>query len=649
MLITNFAGGEVSKNLYGRIDLPLYQKSVSRLENFSILPQGGITRRSGTKRIGKLKGEARLIPFIVNSAVSFLFEFGAEYIRIWKNGELLTHSGYPIEFLPTADLPLYKSAELGAVQYVQTFDRMYLTHRHYRPYVITWQGGESFTLGTLNITGNAHQLPFQAPDEYPACVALFSSRLFLASTTKQPQRIWASKVFEYENFTYFDTVVSSSTQLKKADLRVFSAKATKGSATLTNLTKDFTGIKNITDYYVSGHKGVPDGTKVVSVTSDTMTLTNAVTEDKEDMTLSIHLWKNPESPASEDYQQIEKINTVTTPAHAFYLEVASDKNDAIKWLACAKDLIVGTECSEWVIPEGVNAQQTQVQLQSRYGVSDRQAALIGKNVIYIGQGGHTVRDYSFEFQERSYKSIDITQAASHLLADSAAVDFDYTNTGAAPRVFVSRADGTVCVLLYDRDIGVAAWSRIILKSGKITNIATIPGEGGYDELYLSVERDGTYYLERLTEEAAGGQFVYLDSYSEYTRETDASEYRMASVYVREDKKLFSLEALPEKYKDFSKKMYIGYQYESVVESLPVINSSENNKKRIVSLSVRFLDSYLPLVSQADTPEQTIYKEEPFTGVEKVPVQGGFERDVFFKLRMEKCERCTILAVNAELA
>ncbi|MFC1239710.1 hypothetical protein ACFGOO_09815 [Treponema vincentii] len=648
MLITNFAGGEVSKNLYGRIDLPLYQKSVSRLENFSILPQGGITRRSGTERVGKLKGRARLIPFIVNTNLSFLFEFGAEYIRIWKNGELLTHSGYPIEFLPTADLPLYKSAELEAVQYVQTFDRMYLTHRHYRPYVITWQGGESFTLGTLNITGNAHQVPFQSPDEYPACVALFSSRLFLASTTKQPQRIWASKVFDYENFTYSDTVVSSSTQLKKADLRVFSAKATKGSATLTAVTKDFTGITNITDYYISGHKGVPKGTKVASVTSDTMTLTNAVTEDKEDMVLSIHLWKNPESPASEDYKNIEKINNVTSPAHAFYLELASDKNDAIKWLACAKDLIVGTECSEWVIPEGVNAQQVQVQLQSRYGVSDTQAALIGRTVLYIGQGGHTVRDYSFDFQERTYKSIDVTQAANHLLTESAAVDFDYTNT-ASPRIFVNREDGTVCVLLYDKDIGCAAWSRITLKNGKVTNIATIPGEGGYDEIYLSVEREGVYYLECLTEEKAGGEAVYLDSYCAYTSETDESQYRTASVYVRENRELFPLEALPEKYKDFSKEMYIGYPYESIVESLPVINSSENNKKRIVSLSIRFLDSYLPLVSQTDTPEQTIYKEEPFTGVEKVPVQGGFERDVFFKVRIEKCERCTILAVNAELA
>lgn len=54
-------------------------------------------------------------------------------------------------------------------------------------------------------------------------------------------------------------------------------------------------------------QGCTEGTKVASVTSDTMTLTNAVTEDKEDMVLSIHLWKNPESPASEDYKNIEKL------------------------------------------------------------------------------------------------------------------------------------------------------------------------------------------------------------------------------------------------------------------------------------------------------------------------------------------------------
>ena len=68
---------------------PVYQNSVSRLENFDIMQTGGIKRRGGTERIGKLKGYARLIPFIVNNTLSFIFEIGPEYIRIWKNGTLL--------------------------------------------------------------------------------------------------------------------------------------------------------------------------------------------------------------------------------------------------------------------------------------------------------------------------------------------------------------------------------------------------------------------------------------------------------------------------------------------------------------------------------------------------------------------------------
>lgn len=647
MLITNFTGGEISKNLYGRIDLPIYQNSVSRLENFNILLQGGISRRAGTERIGKLKSEARLIPFIVNNNLSFIFEIGPEYIRVWKNGVLLTSAGLPIEFIPTPGLPLYKKAELDEIQYVQTYDSMYLTHRHYKPYVIKWQGADTFTLATLNITGNAHKLPFQAQDEYPACVAFFNGRLFLASTTKEPQKIWASKVFEYENYTYFDTVVSKSTQLKKPDLRVFSAKATKGSTVLTSVTKDFTDISNITDYYISGHKGVPKGTKVVSVTVDTMTLSNAVTEDKEDMVLSIHLWKNPESPTSEDYKTVEKINNVTTPAHAFYFEISSDKNDAIKWITSSKDLIIGTESSEWVMSESSNAQKIQVQLQSRYGVSNKQASLIGRSVIYIGQGGRTLRDYIYDYQEKTYKSIDLTQAASHLLSESAAIDFDYTNTP-SPKIFLTRKDGVVCVLSYDRNTGIAAWSRLLLASGKVKNIATVPSSDGYDAIYFAVEKNDTIYLERLKDEI-NEQSVYLDGFSKFTKETIQESYKEASVYISKEKKLYRLDELPDSYKDFTQQMYIGYPYKSIIESLPVINSSENNQKRIVNLSIRFLNSYLPLVSQSGTSEQTIYKEEPFSGVENVPVVGGFDRDVFFKLCMEKPEACTVLTVNAELA
>lgn len=647
MLVTNFAGGEVSKNLYGRIDLPIYQNSVSRLENFDIMQTGGIKRRGGTERIGKLKGYARLIPFIVNNTLSFIFEIGPEYIRIWKNGTLLTLAGFPVEFSPTPDLPLYQKSDLSEIQYAQTYDSLYLAHRHYKPYVIKWQGGDTFTFGSLNITGNAHKLPFQGSDNYPSCVALFQGRLFFASTIREPQKIWASKVFEYENFTYFDTVVSKTTQLKNPDLRVFSAKAAKDSDVLTELTKDFTDITNITDYYVSGHKGIPKDTKVLSVTSDSMKLSKPATVDKEDMVLAIHLWKNADSPKADDYKDTELINNVTAPNHAFYFEIGSDKNDKIKWITPSKDLIIGTESSEWVMSEGVTAQRIEVQLQSRYGVADFQGSLIGRSVIYIGQGGRSLRDYAYDFQEHTYKSIDLTQAASHLLIESKAVDFDYTNSP-VQKIYLSRDDGSACVLLYDKNTGIAAWTKIVLGNGKIKNIVTVPGLKGFDDVYFEVERKGIFYLEKIAE-TEKNKTIYLDSFSKYTSETQTDEYELSSVFIPKERKIFKLEELPDEYKDFSKEMYIGYEYTSTVESLPVINSADNNKKRIAALLIRFLDSYLPLVSQTETREQTIYEKEPFSGVVSVPVEGNFNRDVFFKLKMKRPERCEILAVNANLA
>ena len=644
MLITNFAGGEVAESLFGRVDLPIYQMSVRRLDNFFVIPTGGITRRSGTQRLGKLKGEARLIPFIVNNSLSFIFEVGAEYIRIWKNGNLLTNAGNPIEFLPTSDLPLYKKAQLSDIQYAQTYDSLYLVHRHYKPYVINWQGGDSFTLASLAITGNAHKVPFEGQENYPGCVAIFNGRLILAGTTKEPQKIWASKVFEYTNFTYFDTVVSKSTQLKNPDLRVFSAKATKDSNVLTSVTKDFTGIAHIADYYVSGHKGIPNGTKVVSVTNDTMTLSNAVTVDKEDMVLSIHLWKNADSPTSEDYEEKEIINNVTTPSHAYSFELGSDKNDAIKWLAAAKDLIIATESSEWIMGENVTATNVQVQLHSRYGASSFQACLVGQAVVYIGSGGRSVKNYVYDYEERTYKSIDLTQAASHLFTQSEAIDFDYTHVP-VPNIFVTRKDGVACTLLYDKNNGIAAWSKIIIGSGKIKNTVSTASADGYDDVYFCVERENAFYLEKLSKTAK----VYLDSFSYFDADTQQSDYHGSSVYISEGDKLYELEALPDEYKDFSKEMYIGYPYESVVESLPVINDTRNEKKRIVSLLVRFLQSHLPFVSQCAQAEDLPNEKEPFDGVISVPVRSGFERDVFFKMRFTKPHGCTILAVNADLA
>jgi hypothetical protein len=93
-IVTNFQAGEFSPRLEGRIDLQKYNSGAQKLENMLIFPQGGITRRPGTKYAGTSKdgGKVRLINFEYSDEQAYVLEFGANYIRFFKDGGLLTEA-----------------------------------------------------------------------------------------------------------------------------------------------------------------------------------------------------------------------------------------------------------------------------------------------------------------------------------------------------------------------------------------------------------------------------------------------------------------------------------------------------------------------------------------------------------------------------
>ena len=93
-IVTNFQAGEFSPRLEGRIDLQKYNSGAQKLENMLIFPQGGITRRPGTKFAGTSKdgGKVRLINFEFSDEQAYVLEFGANYIRFFKDGGILTEA-----------------------------------------------------------------------------------------------------------------------------------------------------------------------------------------------------------------------------------------------------------------------------------------------------------------------------------------------------------------------------------------------------------------------------------------------------------------------------------------------------------------------------------------------------------------------------
>ena len=90
----SFAAGEISPNLYARVDLAKYHIAAKLLRNFFTWPSGGVSNRAGTMFVGRCRNSnypVHLIPFQFNLIQTYILEFGHLYMRVIMNG------GYVLE------------------------------------------------------------------------------------------------------------------------------------------------------------------------------------------------------------------------------------------------------------------------------------------------------------------------------------------------------------------------------------------------------------------------------------------------------------------------------------------------------------------------------------------------------------------------
>ena len=104
-IVTNFRAGELSPRLEGRIDLDKYNEAAQTLQNMIVFPQGGVTRRPGTFFAGAAKdgGKVRLINFEFSDEQAYVIELGADYMRFFKDGGLLTEAPVTITNITQSD------------------------------------------------------------------------------------------------------------------------------------------------------------------------------------------------------------------------------------------------------------------------------------------------------------------------------------------------------------------------------------------------------------------------------------------------------------------------------------------------------------------------------------------------------------------
>ncbi len=191
-LFRSFAGGEMSPEMFGRVDDAKFQTGAAKVRNFIPMPQGPLENRAGLAFVREVKDstkKVRLIPFTYSTTQTMVLELGAGYFRFHTQGATLG-PGTPAAYngatayvvgnlvssggvnyycianttgnappnatywyaMPAGiyEIPNpYAEADLFDIHYVQSADVLTLVHPNYAPRELKRLGATSWTLTTI--------------------------------------------------------------------------------------------------------------------------------------------------------------------------------------------------------------------------------------------------------------------------------------------------------------------------------------------------------------------------------------------------------------------------------------------------------------------------------------------------------------------
>ena len=84
---TSFLSGEISPRLLGQVDLEGYKEGAKTVENFTVHPHGGISRRGGFRFVAEVKDSSKTTVvrgLAYKNEFFYMLEFGHNYIRFFR-------------------------------------------------------------------------------------------------------------------------------------------------------------------------------------------------------------------------------------------------------------------------------------------------------------------------------------------------------------------------------------------------------------------------------------------------------------------------------------------------------------------------------------------------------------------------------------
>jgi hypothetical protein len=553
-LTRSFAGGEITPEMYGRLDNVKFQTGLALCLNAYVLPHGPVAKRPGTGYVnaaGNSSYAVRMLPFAFSADQTMAIEAGHAYLKFHTQGATLqaapsVYSGataysvgdsvssagsnyYCIAattgnappnasywyLMPGTDYKIpspYAAADLFNLRYTQSADVLTITCVGYAPRELRRLGASKWVLSapalgaTVSVPGT------------PTVVT--------TAGTGTP----------YVKNIYYRVTAVSSDGKEESLPNSFSAPA--------SIDLSLPGAKNAISWTASSlagasyrvYKAVNDGDKLYGFIGETIALTFTDDNITPDYSLNppsstLRLDTANNYPTAVSYFEQRRVfgGTTNNPQAVYMTRVGTESNltvsnpssaddalsfsvkaqqqNAVRHLMPLNDLLVLTAGGVWrvaatsgaLVPETLSTKP-----QTFYGSNNVTPALTGHSCLYVEKNGRRVRDIGYSWESQAYTSDDRSIIAPHLFLDYEIVDMAYMFSP-DQLLWCVRSDGKMLSMAYVPEHQVYGWSQH--STAGYFESACVVTENNEDVMYVVVLRNLNGSNVRCIERMASRRFA----------------------------------------------------------------------------------------------------------------------------------------------
>lgn len=580
-LYRSMAGGEITPEMYGRIDDLKFQTGLALCKNFVVLPHGPVENRAGFEFVREVKFPAkrtRLLPFTFSVDQTLVIEFGAGYFRFHTQGATVLSAGVPYELAHP-----YLETELFAVRFVQSADVVTLTHPNHPVKELRRLGATNWTL-TNAVFGAGIATPAA-----PTVVATTAG----AANLRDYSYVTTALANGSESLP--SPVVTVSNNLNEAAPFNTITRAAVTGATGYNVYRREGGLFYLIAVLDAATADVIDDNLPYNGGITPPTASDPFAASNYPMAVTYHEQRRAFGGTTTQPQNIwmtqsgteGNFNYALPPrdADSIQFRIAAREYNQIMHLAPLQDLIILTSAGEWRLGTGSEAltpESFALKPQSYIGSGEAAPVTVNANLIFAAARGGHIREMAFVEQAGGYLTGDLSLRAPHLFDNYRIVDMAYCKAP-IPTVWATSTSGKLLGLTYIPEQQVAAWHQHDTQ-GFFESVAAV-AEPDQDALYAVVQRtingSPTRYIERkrsrVFETLADAFFVdagvWYDDVPILTVTSGLGHLEGMAVSILADGKVCPQQivfngGLPEALPEASSKIAIGLAYDADLQTLP---------------------------------------------------------------------------------